>query len=396
MRADRVEWRGFGAHNQPPGTWSDDGALMLALLDSLLSAGFDTTDQAQRAVDWYRDGSYAVEGNRFDIGNATREALRRVIAGIPAEEAGGDETALGNGSLMRILPLALVEREAPTAHLVEMAHRASKVTHGAHLTQVACALYTLVARRLVEGRSRKRSVLADACAELRRTYSSEASPSQYLVALNELEAWTGRSGRGHVADSFWSAWDAFLGADTYESAVKRAVAYGNDTDTTAAITGGLAGLLWGINGIPADWRAGMRDKRVVKRMVNRLVYPVRDKYRVYVIGLDERVGEKARFLKRNPGWRRGQPSVYVGQSCLTPNARFRRHRKAGVVSSDFHEFMTELRPELYKGEPVMYTRDDAEALEADLADRLRARGFGVWEGGRGPVKIKRKREGLAD
>ena len=31
---DDVTWRGGGAHGQPPGTWSDDGALMLALLDS--------------------------------------------------------------------------------------------------------------------------------------------------------------------------------------------------------------------------------------------------------------------------------------------------------------------------------------------------------------------------
>lgn len=71
-----VTWRGEGAHGQPPGTWSDDGALMLALLDSLLDVGFDPADQGRRAVRWWRSGAYAPGGTVFDIGNATSHALR--------------------------------------------------------------------------------------------------------------------------------------------------------------------------------------------------------------------------------------------------------------------------------------------------------------------------------
>ena len=74
-----------------------------------------------------------------------------------------------------------------------------------------------------------------------------------------------------VWDSFWSAWDAFNGADDYRSAIQRAVAYGGDTDTTAAIAGGLAGIHWGIEGIPADWLAGMRGKGIVTPLIDRLV-----------------------------------------------------------------------------------------------------------------------------
>ena len=131
-----VKFGAKGSHGQPPGTWSDDGALMLALLDSLLDKGFDTTDQGTRALAWAREGKYAAGGEVFDIGNATDRALHRLESGVSAEEAGADDNALGNGSLMRILPLALVEREIPDRELVEHAHRASKVTHGAPQAEV--------------------------------------------------------------------------------------------------------------------------------------------------------------------------------------------------------------------------------------------------------------------
>ena len=71
-------------------------------------------------------------------------------------------------------------------------------------------------------------------------------------------------------DSFWSAWDAFAGANDYREAIQRAVAYGNDTDTTAAIAGGLAGIRWGIDGIPAEWLSGMRGREIVEPLVTRL------------------------------------------------------------------------------------------------------------------------------
>lgn len=83
-----VEWGAKGTHHQPPGTWSDDGALMLALLDSLLTTGFDTDDQGGRAVDWRRDGRYAPGGRVFDIGGTTSAALAAIQHGTPAVEAG--------------------------------------------------------------------------------------------------------------------------------------------------------------------------------------------------------------------------------------------------------------------------------------------------------------------
>jgi ADP-ribosylglycohydrolase len=268
---ETVEWRGHGTHNQPPGTWSDDGALMLATLDSLLETGFDPADQARRFLKWRHRGAYTPDGDGlFDIGGATRRALHRLRAGVPPEEAGNDPEALGNGSLMRILPIALVDPAETTTQLVSRAHRSSTITHGAPACQVACALYVLIARELRDGEQDRPLARGRATELLRAEYGRLRNPS-LTDALDALLRWPGRSGRGHVSDSIWSAWDAFVDADGYRSTVTRAVRYGNDTDTTAAIAGGLAGLYFGETDIPADWRRDLRGQDIVEPLVTRLL-----------------------------------------------------------------------------------------------------------------------------
>ena len=171
-----VEFGATGTHGQPAGTWSDDGALMLALLDSLLSVGFDTADQGRRSLAWYREGAYRPDGEVFDVGNATSEALRAIELGAPVEDAGPThERASRNGSLMRILPLALVYRDIDDAGLIERAHRASRVTHGTAPAQVACALYVLVARRLLARSHDRAGALSMARATLRREYAASST-----------------------------------------------------------------------------------------------------------------------------------------------------------------------------------------------------------------------------
>ena len=214
--AEKVQLARKARGSQPPGTWSDDGALMLALLDSLLTVGFDTTDQARRSFvlvsRWHvRRGWGRVRRWRHDEHSPRAHRVGGLSRGFGADR----RASCGNGSLMRILPLALVERDSRTPTLVNHAHRASRVTHGHHRAQVACALYVLICWRLLSGTTDRSVVLREESARLRRRYTLNRDPG-YLAALGELEAWPGRGGRGYVLDSFWSAWDAFAGADSYE------------------------------------------------------------------------------------------------------------------------------------------------------------------------------------
>lgn len=271
-----LEVRGHGAHNQPPGTWSDDGALMLALLDSLLSVGFDPEDQARRAFAWWDAGAYTPDGDGgFDIGNATADALARLRAGTPAAEAGGTaERDQGNGSLMRILPIALVDPPDDDAKLVERAHLASRVTHGHPNCQVACALYVLVARTLIEHPGGDPgAALAVATDRLLAVYERQAAFAAVLRRLLAHRSNPGKPGGGWVLDSFWSAWEALADSGSYSETVQRCVRYGHDTDTTAAIAGGLAGIRWGMDeprgGIPEGWLGGLRGRAFVEELLQR-------------------------------------------------------------------------------------------------------------------------------
>jgi ADP-ribosylglycohydrolase len=277
-----VRFGATGTHGQPPGTWSDDGALMLALLDSLLPdtrpgathrGGFDPADQARRMLAWAEEGAYTPDADgRFDIGNTTAAALAALRRGVAPEDAGpADERSQGNGSLMRILPVALTARDpVKLPELTDQAHRASRVTHGHPTTQAVCALYVLLCRGLMRGEHDRLFAFAEARAKMRLWYGRTGA-SAHLAGLDALEAWTARSGRTFVLDSFWSAWDAFASSGSYAETIERAVAYGNDTDSTAAIAGGLAGIYWGIDGIPAEWLAGMRGRDIVEPLVDRLI-----------------------------------------------------------------------------------------------------------------------------
>jgi len=261
-----VRWGTRGTHGQPPGTWSDDGGLMLALLDSLLHVGFDLEDQARRALAWYDTHAYK-PGALFDIGSTTRRALERLKAGVPAIDAGGtDELDNGNGSLMRILPVAIFDPNLTKQDIIDYAMGAGCITHAHPRSQLVCSVYCSAARRLVEGQDDLPGILVEATRDV-----EAVAPDELLAELPGFLTYPHRDGTGYVFDSFWSAWTSFVSSDTYQEAVESAVTLGNDTDTTACLAGGLAGLRWGLAAIPGPWVGAMRGRELVEPLVSALV-----------------------------------------------------------------------------------------------------------------------------
>ncbi|GAB4580976.1 MAG: ADP-ribosylglycohydrolase family protein [Anaerolineales bacterium] len=251
----------------PPGTWSDDGAQALALLDSLLTHGrLDLDDFAQRLLDWYQKGSWAVDHDVFDVGIQTRQALQNLMDGVPAHQAGPNhERANGNGSLMRVLPLALWHTGAD-ADLVHAAHQQSLVTHGHLRAQVCCALYCLWARRILDEVPHPWTT---AVASLRDIYRPDSPAAHELNTHIRPDDPPSGKGGGYVVDCLNSARLA-LEETTYEEVIKAAIALGDDTDTTACVAGGLAGLGEGVGAIPARWLNGLRGKELVQPLLEKL------------------------------------------------------------------------------------------------------------------------------
>ena len=134
-----------------PGTWSDDGAQALCLLESLLECDkFDAEDFGKRLVAWHQKGYWAVAERVFDVGMQTGRSIQNLQRGVPALEAGSSEySSQGNGSLMRVLPLALWHG-GTDGELARYAMNQSRVTHGHPVCLVVCALYSVWARRILE------------------------------------------------------------------------------------------------------------------------------------------------------------------------------------------------------------------------------------------------------
>lgn len=248
----------------PPGTWSDDGAQALALLDSLLNnQRLDADDFTSRLVSWYEDGLYAVNSVVFDIGIQTSEALRAYQRGTPAIECGQVRPdGKGNGALMRVLPLALWH-QGMDEELVHDAHIQTMVTHGHICNQVCSAIYVLWARYLLKGLSVQQAY-EFAVETLTKIYQSK--PLYEYELLEKIRPFDPpiTDGSGFVISSLRAARIA-LEEPTYERVIKKAISFGHDTDTNAAIAGGLAGIIHPV--YDTTWFHQLRGKEIVEQIL---------------------------------------------------------------------------------------------------------------------------------
>lgn len=259
-----VDMVGGGPFGLRPGEWTDDTAMALALADSLHGADeIDEHDLMQRFVAWWREGMYSCTGSCFDIGNATRAALGRFertgnpVAGDPSPNAAG------NGSLMRLAPVAIRWWNDPDKRR-DAAARQSRTTHAAPEAVDACAAYADLIAEAIAGRP-AHDVL-----------SSRDTGLAGAVAPIMAGRWRGQKrdtirASGYVAHSLEAALWSVGRSGSFAEAVLTAANLGEDADTTAAITGQLAGAIWGTHGIPAVWLERLGWAQRIRKMAEGLV-----------------------------------------------------------------------------------------------------------------------------
>ena len=235
---------GHGTHDQPAGTWSYDTSMTLATLDSLKNNnGKVVTDDIRRNFnDWLRHGDYTANGEVFDAGITTCTALRN---GKPAV----GEWDNGNGSLMRILPLAFVDCTDDEIRAV------SAITHGHWISEEACVIYVHVAKRLLAGEN---------ISSIIPTLNYE-KPFDQLSHINKLDISQIKSS-GYVVDTLEAAlWAVSHEGDwekSFRNDILAAVNLGKDTDTVGAVAGGLAGIIYGLGDV-RDWVDQLRNKEEI-------------------------------------------------------------------------------------------------------------------------------------
>lgn len=264
----------FGTWNQPAGTWSDDGALLLCAVESLAEKGFNTQDMGARFVRWLDEGHWTAHGKVFDIGNATHRALDQIAQGTAAEQAGGrSDSSNGNGSLMRILPVPLATLSAETEFFCDQIERASAITHGHDRSKMACVLHGLTVRALMQGES-PATAHARAATEFEKRYASHPEYSHFSCAQDPSLAAkpeTAIASSGYVLHTLTTSLWCLLTTDTFADCVLKAVNLGEDTDTTGCVAGGLAGVVYGIEAIPQEWRSALPRQDDLHQLFERLI-----------------------------------------------------------------------------------------------------------------------------
>lgn len=249
---------GYGTHNQPPGTWSDDSSLTFCLAESLCN-GFNLEDIADKFVKWRYEGYWTPHGKVFDVGRTTDTAIFRLKTGVNLSKAGpNDEFSNGNGSLMRILPLVYYLEERDREQQFEITHQVSCLTHGHLRSQMACGIYIQLGINLLKGMTPREAYerMKDKVLEY---YSKEPYVKELTHFKRILEHDISKLREGFIKSDTYvvntleaSLW-CFLNNDSYKNTVLAAVNLGGDSDTTGAVAGGLAGIYYGYEELPQKW-----------------------------------------------------------------------------------------------------------------------------------------------
>ena len=268
--------RAHGTHNQPAGTWSDDTSMILATASALSGMELDPERIATAFLSWRDYGAFSPDERVFDIGLTTNTAMNRFKEGTDAVLCGGNHIEdNGNWSLMRILPVAFFLYNTESFEDRKQAvYDVSSITHRHLISKIACHFYVEFAIRLM--RMRNKDMCATAAIkqaydhtakifrfhyehdeEIRKTFSKI-----FTGELSDCSVHIIKSG-GYVVDSLEAALWCLLHTDSYETAVLTAVNLGHDTDTIGCITGGVAGIVYGINNIPMTWKKTLRRSDMV-------------------------------------------------------------------------------------------------------------------------------------
>lgn len=254
---------GGGVFGLKAGEWTDDTSMALCLAESLVrQQDFDPADQMRRYTNWYKVGYMSSTGSCFDIGGATRNALERFARTGEAYSGSTDPMTAGNGSIMRLAPIAMAYADQPE-DAVRYAGLSSRTTHAAVESVEACEVLAAVLVAGFHGADRTDMLAPETMKRWRTEKGASFSPAIEEVVMGSYQHKEPPEiqGSGYVVRSLEAALWAFAKSSSFSDGLLRAVNLGDDADTTGAVYGQIAGAYYGRSGIPSHWqdRLAMRD-----------------------------------------------------------------------------------------------------------------------------------------
>lgn len=269
---------GYGTFNLPKGSWSDDSSMTLATLDSLRK-GYDLKDIMNKFVKWLLEGEYTPFGNTFDVGMTCSTAIYNYINNKKVFNGGKGENDNGNGSLMRIMPICLYlyEKDIDIKEKIKVIHCTSALTHAHTRSKIACGIYYFIVQSILDNNSEKLITLIqkgiDNAFDFYNKYPKIKEELKYYSRIKNLSVFIKEEEEsidsgGYVVSSLLASVWCLINTSSYKESVLKAVNLGYDTDTTAAITGGLSGLYYGYDNIPENWVEVIKRKDWIINMCN--------------------------------------------------------------------------------------------------------------------------------
>ena len=275
---------GYGTYNMPVGTWTDDSSMALCELASINEKkGIDLNDIMVRFMEWKFNGAYTPFGEAFDEGNTCNWAIYNYRNHKDPKTCGRTgEYANGNGALMRILPVCLyyLNRQSIICtsddEAIHNIHEVTALTHNHLRSYIASGLYYFVTKAIVH--NPEKLSLTDCIQrglddgfrfygkDLRNLTEIAHYGRLFSVknfALIEEEA---IRGSGYVVEALEAALWCLVTTDSFKDCLLKAVNLGDDTDTVAAIAGGLAGLYYGYHAIPTEWLEVLQKRDWIEEM----------------------------------------------------------------------------------------------------------------------------------
>ncbi|HET7389198.1 MAG TPA: ADP-ribosylglycohydrolase family protein [Nitrososphaeraceae archaeon] len=261
---------GGGPFHLKAGEWTDDTSMALCLAESLITKkGFDPIDQMERYLKWFKDGYLSSNGICFDIGITTLSSLMKFKETREPYCGPTDEYTAGNGSLMRLAPVPLFYANNPEIGIM-MSGESSRTTHQAPVAIDACRYLGALTIGLVNGNStkkdKKEEILSPFYSPIPRYWDRNPVTFELIDVINgsfKRLSPPDIKGSGYVLKTLEAALWAFYCSNTFEEGCLMAVNLGNDSDTTGAIYGQLAGAFYGGIGIPKRWLSTLAYKEKI-------------------------------------------------------------------------------------------------------------------------------------
>lgn len=272
---------GFGSHAVPKGTWSDDTSMALCTLNSIAQKGkIDLVDNILEFSKWAEDGYMTPHGEMFDIGRTTLTSLRKYWKSNNVYTCGGKlDYDNGNGSLMRIIPVSLYNhfKNLSKKESIRNVHEVSALTHAHERSLIACGIYDFIVRELIK--SPEKASVNIALKKAQKYYFDYKEIKRYDRIFNEAFINTNINqikSSGYVVDTLEAAIWCLLNTDNYKDCVLKAVNLGEDTDTVGAVAGGLAGILYGYDSIPKEWKNTLVKSDMISKLCEKFVKGIKN------------------------------------------------------------------------------------------------------------------------